>query len=400
MPKDFNTPAFTRSQIPELGLWLKSLAHVEDGGPSFSRSLSEQLLAMGLPIDRSSFTLTTMHPEVLWRTLLWEKGSEPKIIDRAHDLIAQQSFTTSPIPSLLAGGDPIHVPLNQDKLPYPICEDLKKLGYTDYYALGLPFSNGLRAYISLATRAVGGFQLEHREALKALVPDLAQRVELESNYHVTRVLLEIYLGKNASRRVLGGSFKRGQGEKIPAAIWFCDLRGFTELSDKNAPDAVIRILDSYFDIVTHAVDENGGEVLKFIGDAVLAIFPVSSSAKEACERSLKAASLALKKIEDAGPSLCQSLGKLEVGIGLHLGEVMYGNVGGKNRLDFTVISSAVNEASRIESLCKSLETPLLMSSVFAQETASMPLRSLGAHQLKGVGKPLEVFTLESYAKPI
>jgi adenylate cyclase len=283
-------------------------------------------------------------------------------------------------------------------LPFPICDDLRAQGGTDYFAQGLPGSTGEISYISWATRHPTGFSDDAVAALTALSPYLARRIELASAYHGTRALLEVYLGRNAGQRVVEGGFQRGSGELIDAAIWFCDLRGFTALSDERSPQDVVKTLDEYFDCVAGAVMAAGGEILKFIGDATLAIFPAAADAPSACRRALAAAEHALAALERVNVErVARGEPPLAIGVALHLGQVMYGNIGAKDRLDFTVISSAVNEACRLEALCKALETPLALSQAFVEAARPDGLVDLGHHALKGVRAPLRVFTLAHHA---
>jgi adenylate cyclase len=263
--------------------------------------------------------------------------------------------------------------------------------------MALPYANGEVGYISWATQAPGGFPDEAMELLSGLVPYLALRIELESAYHATEVLLEVYLGRNAGRRVAEGAFRRGGGEALEAVIWFSDLRGFTAMSDVTAPAEVVRTLDAYFDCVAGAVMDAGGEVLKFIGDAVLAIFPVGEDARAASRRALQAleagfAALATLNAERAGRGEIP----IDVGVALHIGQVMYGNIGARDRLDFTVISAAVNEACRLESMCKPLATALTMSEAFVTASGIDDAVDLGPRMLKGVRTPVRVFTFERY----
>jgi adenylate cyclase len=192
-------------------------------------------------------------------------------------------------------------------------------------------------------------------------------------------------------------FKRGGSELIPAAIWFCDLRGFTSMSDQMDPRQVVEVLDAYFDRVGGAVAANGGEVLKFVGDASLAIFPVPASGgpAAACQCARRAAEEGLAALEALNRERPTELA-LSIGVALHLGNVMYGNIDSRDRLDFTVISAAVNETCRLESLCKVLKTPLTMSDAFVSALAATHVVDLGAHDLKGVQNKRRVFTLEHY----
>jgi adenylate cyclase len=207
-------------------------------------------------------------------------------------------------------------------------------------------------------------------------------------------LLGVYLGKNAARRVSSGEFQRGRGELIDAAIWFCDVRRFTERSDRTSPGRMIEILDGYFDAFAGAISDQGGEVLKFIGDAVLAIFPLGSDARGACRRALAAVEQAFAALARFNEQLAlRGDDPVEVGVALHRGSVMYGNIGARDRLDFTVISSAVNEASRLESLCKALGTRLALSAAFVEAAELEGVSDLGEHALRGVQAPLRVFTV-------
>jgi adenylate cyclase len=386
---------FDASCVPEVNAWLLGAPHVGDGGQSFARSLAALLRQLGLPLWRASFSLLTKHPEVLWRTLQWHESDGVKAIERQHQTMRDAYFTSSPVALLIDGAAPIRVPLGDGELRFPICRDLKAQGGTDYYAQGLRFSNGEVSYVSWATREAGGFREESVQALDQMMPLLARRIELESAYHATRSLLEVYLGKNAARRVSDGQFRRGGGELIRAAIWFCDLRGFTAISDRVAPSKVVEILDVYFDCVAGVIAEHGGEVLKFIGDAILAIFPLEETAGDACRSALAAAEQALGALEQLNRER-PSEPALAIGIALHVGEVMYGNIGSRERLDFTVISSSVNETSRLEGLCKTLNTPLSLSQAFVSAVERSDIVDMGEQALKGVSSKLRVFTLERF----
>lgn len=384
------------AHLPELQAWLHDVRHVDDGGRSFLAGLAAELCSRGLPLWRANVCLMTMHPEVFWRTVQWHAGEEVEVIARPHELLRSPYYTTSPVAALRAGVPTIRVKLQAGPLPFPICEDLRAKGGTDYLAHGLVFSNGEISYASWTTREPGGFDDEACTALDRLALYLARRVELESAYYATQSLLEVYLGKNAARRVLAGAFRRGEGESIEAAIWFCDLRDFTRTSDSTPAAEVVRLLDAYFDRVSAAISAHGGEVLKFIGDAVLAIFPVGEAhdAARACRSALAAAREALAAVDALSRErVAAGHGALRVGVALHLGNVMYGNIGARDRLDFTVISSSVNEACRLEGLCKVLGTPLTLSEAFVSAVSDEPIVDLGAHELKGVKGKLRVFSL-------
>jgi len=360
--------------------------------------LVERLMRAGVPLWRVNTSLRTLHPEVFIQNLNWERGAGCTVITRAHEVREQEMFQSSPVALIYGGSGVIRQRLDvaSESLEFPVCRELKAKGGTDYVAMPLEFGDGRRTFVSFATDAQGGFTEAHTATLQAVLPALSLRVELASAYHATQSLLEVYLGHNAASRVLAGAFKRGTGERIDAAIWFCDMRGFTTLSDERSPAEVVVALDAYFDRVAGAIDEQGGEVLKFIGDAVLAIFAVDvcGSRANACERALHAGKLALDAMAALNAERATvNAPAMNIGVALHLGSVMYGNIGARSRLDFTVIGAAVNEVCRLESLCKPLGTPLVMSRDFAQACGNERVRSVGSHELKGVSRPVEVFAL-------
>jgi adenylate cyclase len=217
--------------------------------------------------------------------------------------------------------------------------------------------------------------------------------------HGLRSLLEVYLGKNAAQQVLTGSFRRGAGQLLSAAIWFCDLRGFTAFSDARPATEVVATLDRYFETVGGAVEAEGGEILKFIGDAMMAVFPVAEAGPgESCRKALAAASRALAGLEQLNADRsARGQDELRVGIALHLGDVMFGNIGARSRLDFTIIGHSVNEAARLESLSKELHVPLVLSGTFVRAAGMTDAKLLGMYQLRGVRAAQEVFTLASLA---
>ena len=387
----------TAREGPDAGAILRFIAEEprdDHGGAGFMRAFAERLTSAGLPISRVSYALMTMHPEVLWRTVQWRAGAGVAVVDQPHARLDDPFYTESAVAAVRRSSEPVRVRLVPGDLPYPICRDLRDQGATDYYVQPLPFTNGQISYISFATEAREGFSEASLETLESIRRPVARRLELESAYYATRALLDVYLGRNAARRVLAGEFQRGRGELIDAAIWFSDMRGFTALTDRTPPARVIEILDAYFDAVASAVAEHGGEVLKFIGDAVLAIFPVGEDARAACRHALAAGEQALSTLARLNEQ--RATGGQEpiaIGVALHRGMVMYGNIGARDRLDFTVISSAVNEAARLESLCKELGTQLALSGAFAEAATIDDLVDLGEHELRGVTAPLRVYTL-------
>jgi adenylate cyclase len=278
--------------------------------------------------------------------------------------------------------------------------DLFADGMTDYVAMISRFAaDGVigemdGVYSSWATRAPGGFSDSQIAALERLVPFLALAIKSVSLARMTGTLMETYLGRDAGQRVLKGRIVRGIADRIDAVVWFSDLRGFTQITD-TAPEQVIPLLNDYSDVIVSAIHQHDGDVLKLIGDGTLAIFTAADRAN-ACRAALSAAMAARQSIVELNKRRMED-GKpiTQMYLGLHVGEVFYGNVGSRERLDFTVIGPAVNEASRIAAMCRSVDQPVLMSSAFASvEGVKQRLVSVGRYALRGVAHPQELFTLD------
>jgi adenylate cyclase len=242
--------------------------------------------------------------------------------------------------------------------------------------------------VSWTTDRAGGFTDLDIWFLADLVPLLALRLEIEAARFEAGVLLATYLGAEAARRVLAGDIRRGEGRTIRAALWYSDLRGFTALADRSN---VIAVLNRYFECAVGAVEAEGGEILKFIGDAVLAIFPADADAGTACAAALRAAYDADRRLAVENESR-RTAGQAALAqtVALHLGDVTFGNIGGPDRLDFTVIGAAVNELARLEELAPALGDTIVASGSFAA-ACPCPLLARGRHRLRGVADPIEVF---------
>jgi adenylate cyclase len=350
-------------------------------------ALVERLAAAGVRLVRLRLGLNTMHPEVAAVGPTWIRGLGSTRDPVTHRFVERaRASGKQPIPQINDGiVDELHLPLDDANLAeYPVLAEMRARGHTDYFIQLLEFEKR-RSFVAWSSDAPGGFSDGELAVLRAIRPFLCLRSELVSAYEVTHQLLQVYLGQNAARRVLAGAFRRGQGEQIRAVIWICDVRGFTTWVDGAPVGEVLPQLDAHFERVARPITDGGGEILKFIGDALLAIFPIGDDQSDACRRALAAADLALAAVAADG--------RLGMGIGLHLGDVVYGNIGASDRLDFTVIGGAVNEVSRVESLCKELEVPLLCTAAFARALGGAQLKSLGRHGLRGVAEPAELFTL-------
>jgi adenylate cyclase len=257
-------------------------------------------------------------------------------------------------------------------------------------------------YSYWATQRADGFGETDIEDLKRLVPLLALAIKSASLTRIARTLVETYLGRDAGRRVLAGGIVRGIADRIEAVLWFSDLRGYTRITDTSAPEQVIPLLNDYADAIISAIQAKGGDVLKLIGDGTLAIF-TAADREEACLAALAAARLAARSVGELNQRRsAEKVPTTDMYLALHFGEVFYGNIGSKDRLDFTVVGPAVNEVSRVAALCRSVEQPLLLSATFAQAAgkARSRLVSVGRYALRGVSLPQELFTLDPTQAPL
>jgi adenylate cyclase len=273
---------------------------------------------------------------------------------------------------------------------------------TEYLALINRFAGGGAigemdcVYSYWVTDRAGGFAEDDVAALKGLMPGLALAVKAASLARIAATLVETYLGRDPGRRVLGGGIGRGAAERIRAVLWFSDLRGFTRITDTNPPESIIALLNDYAEAVIRSIHEEGGDVLKLIGDGTLAIF-TGANREAACRSALAAAQRALDrvgKLKDQRQTA--GLPATDLYLALHFGRVVYGNFGSRERLDFTVIGPAVNEVSRIAAMCRLIDQPILFSSAFFESLGAEqnPLVSVGRYALRGVQQPQDLFTLD------
>lgn len=361
--------------------------------------VGRRLLAEGVPLARTTMHLRVLHPQFGGATMIW-RPTEPKTDFRlvTRDVFTDQRFLNSPVRALYEGVDGIRqrldLPTEPDANEFGVYADLRAEGITDYVAMPMIFTDGRRHACSWATKQPGGFTTGQLVRINDLLPALAMAVEIRMNRRLARSLLDTYVGRFAGTRILEGDIIRGSGTTLRAAIWTCDMRGFTTISENWPRDDVIAMLNEYFDTMAMPVEAHGGEILKFIGDAMLAVFPLA--APEACANALRAAFEAREGMRELNQRrVARDQPEIGYGIALHVGDVMYGNIGAASRLDFTVIGPAVNEAARLESLSKDLRRRVVLSGPFAGLCGCSAefLTSLGRFRLKGVGGEMEVFGL-------
>ncbi|MGI9590188.1 MAG: DUF427 domain-containing protein [Myxococcota bacterium] len=356
--------------------------------------LARQVVSEGTPLMRANLLVRTLHPQVMGAVHVWTRDEDRvERVELSHEIREEEHFLASPFAHIFDGRGGLRRRLtgSDAKLDFPILCDLAEQGATDYVALPLTFSDGKTHALTLATDAPGGFDVQSLGHIHELLPLLSRLIEVHLQRHTARTLLETYLGQGTGERVLDGLIRRGDGEVIPAVIWWADLRGSTSLAERLPRQRYLQLLNRFFESTAGVVIEHGGEVLKFIGDAVMAIFPLHEH-PDAGERALAAAGEALARIAKANAERPnREEPALEIVLALHQGDVNYGNVGVAGRLDFTATGPAVNEVARLEGLSKSLDQPVVASAACA---ALVPgrLRSLGRHKLRGVSAAQEVFT--------
>ena len=361
------------------------------------RETCKRLNAAGVPIYVFNAWVMTLHPNYFGVVHAWEQGND-EITTRVgtHENWNTPMVQNTPLAVVRDdGASAIRRKLCDPAWPmeYPVLEDYVEAGATDYVAMRLPVSGKSFHMISTATRQPGGFTTAELALIDALTPYMARLTDIQALNYLATTLLDTYVGTDAGRRIMVGNIRRGSAETIRAVIWLCDMRDFTRLSDTLPGDELVALLNDYFDCVGPPVRERGGEILKFIGDAMLAIFRFDDEASRstACRNALDAAKEALRLVDDLNTRRAEAnAAPIGVGIALHLGDVLYGNIGAADRLDFTVIGPAVNLAARIEGLCRPLGERVLMSDAFATASGGEH-RSLGSHDLKGVDTAQTVF---------
>lgn len=359
--------------------------------------LCRRLLDAGAPLCRMSFGFHTLHPRVEACTFTWTRGRNASEACAPHRVEESGASARNPFSQVRQTARSMRWRLDalDPDRDHPELRRLAAEGAVECVAVPLVFSIGPPDAFIVATDTPGGFSQPDSEKFETLADFLAPVLEVIATRRLAKTLLDTYVGRRSGSRVLDGLIRRGDSETITAALWISDLRDSTALSEALPGDRLLALLNAYFELVAAAVTAHGGEILRFIGDAMLAIFPVERDRdiKTACAAALDAALDAFRNL----PSLNQqrqSEGEpaIRFGIGLHVGEAIYGNVGAPDRLDFTVTGPAVNRTARIGGLTKEVDVPLLLSSKFAAQI-ERPLRSLGRHELRGVPKWQVLFTL-------
>lgn len=351
--------------------WLTDGARSAAGPQDVLGELCERLVACGIPLWRVAVLVRTLHPNITGRRFLWRADSGVAISELHFEGLQTAEFLSSPVASVYSSGTALRRRFVDDSATdeFALLRDLRAEGVSDYLASPLFFSDGAVHVASWATRRQGGFTAEQLAGIEAVVAPLARVAEIRALSRNASNLLNTYVGRHTGERILAGQIRRGDTESIHAAIWLSDMRGFTALSDRLPPPTLIALLNRYFDCQVPPIHDHGGEVLKFMGDGLLAIFPVEQklgNADAVCNAALLAAHEARQCVTELSSSAeTEGVHGLRFGLALHVGEVLYGNIGGGNRLDFTCIGPAVNLAARLEKLAGTLGHTVLASSAFA-----------------------------------
>lgn len=402
--------------IDDVADWLMAKALRETDIEEVFQGCCERLRAADIPISRANIGFRTLHPLFRHITLVWRRDQELEKIEHPHGP-ASEEFLISPHFHMIQRNIPLlRRRLSDDDatLDFPVLAEFKQAGGTDYLAYTFLFgkpTNDLAKVDGVVGSwlcdKTGGFSDAEIKVLRRIQRRLAVVCKVSIKDQIARNILDAYLGHHAGKMVHEGTISRGSGERIHAVIWFTDLRASTELSKELPVDEFLSVLNAFFESVADAVLDHGGEVLRFIGDAALAIFPMEGHTtvnprecpvhQAACARAMAAANDAIHRMDLLNRErLALSQSPLGFGIGLHVGDVMYGNIGVPRRVEFSVVGHAANHAAKMETLCKQLNIPLLVSQQFA-EIHRRDWADLGEYPIGGSGVQ-RLFTLPELAQ--
>jgi adenylate cyclase len=377
--------------------WLTDGARSASDDAQLLAGFCERLVDAGIPLWRVGVFLRTLHPDVFGRSAIWREGRGVETGEADFTLPDSEEFQTSPLHTAIATAAPVRHRLTQNAPRNSlVLEELRAQGITDYVAFPLIFTDGSVHVSSMQTREPAGFSKGEVDAMAKIVPPLARVFEVRSLQRTAVTLLDTYVGNRSGARIMAGQIRRGHTDTLHAAIWLSDLRGFTALSDRLPPAAIVDLLNRYFDCQVPSIQKAGGEVLKFMGDGLLAVFPTADDGRderEICESVLAAAREARAAVQGLdymnGGHMAE---RLNFGLALHVGDVLYGNIGGRGRLDFTCIGPAVNLAARMEKLAGNLGRSILASTEFADH-ARGDWADIGEYAVAGFARPQRVFGL-------
>jgi adenylate cyclase len=383
--------AKTHQSALEIIEWLASdESHALDGA-GLVDALAVRLCGAGVPLDRLAFHLRALHPTIFGRSIAWAPGEPVRSFDLGHGEELSERIQRSPVLHAMNTRDWQLV--RTDDANWTLHDLFLGRGLAELCIAPMIHGSSANAVsaISFGTRKEEGFSPAHLALFRRILPAIRGAIELKMWRRTTKTMLDTYIGNDPERHILSGLVRRGDVRTLDAALMFCDLHGFTDLSNRLSSERVLELLNIYFDQVVPSVLQNGGEILKFMGDGVLAVFHDEGGAKASCEAAKKAS----HAIHHRLATLSMPDADLRAGIGLHYGEVHYGNIGSGERLDFTVIGRDVNLTSRLQTLTSQTDQPILQSARFAKLLDLPPSASIGMHRIKGFVDPVEVFACEA-----
>lgn len=396
----------------KLTAWITEAALAGLSELSLVQEFCRRAAKVGLPLHRAVVGVDTLHPVLEGSIFTWKRSEAGQVqqSDYTRAEGVSERWLRSPFYQLLQnGGSSLRRRIGPgfNRGEFPIIDELADEGATDYLAIINRFGADARIgevdsiFSSWTSEDPNGFSDADLAAFDILVPHLALAIKSASFARIAGTLVDTYLGRDAGRRVLAGSITRGIAERISTVLWFSDLEGYTRISDSSAPEHIIPLLNDYADALVSAIHAHGGDVLKFIGDGILAVFS-RGGFEETCQQALAAEADARDRVAELNARRsADGLPVTRFYLGLHVGEVFYGNIGSVDRLDFTVVGPAVNETARIAAMCRSLDQPALLSSAFAAASPECraQLVSVGRYALRGVSRPQELYTLDREAQP-
>jgi adenylate cyclase len=394
---DAVTPAADSARLTAVLDWIVTEGRLEPDLGRFVDGLMKRAVAAGLPIWRFYIGLQVVHPQMAATGVLWRRDGGYEEVPRLHGILTSGAYLGSPMEEVRNSGHPVRYCLTD--LPagaHTVLHELKAGGSVDYIAFPMRLGRrGSTPVASFSTDRPNGFSEAEVADLKRLVDMMGAVAEIFIYRSIAETVTDTYLGHIVGEQILGGQIKRGDGKEINAVLWFSDLRDFTGLNERMSAGELLELLNNYLQLVGGALKAQGGEILKFIGDGVMAYFPAEDALFLPYVTN-SAIAAAQQLIDDIGAANeARAAGghdPVRFGVGLHVGPVTFGNIGTEDRLDFTVIGPAVNRAARLEGLTKQLGVPVLASAEF-NAACTVPLKSLGKHALRGVPEPVEVFTL-------
>lgn len=357
------------AELQKLKDWLIDGGRSATSPSKFMAECCERMVAAGLPLWRVGVFVRTLHPEIFGRNFIWKPGAEVEVGSVDFGILDSPGFHSSPLIIVFQQGLEVRARIDDaESQRFPIIEELRAEGVTDYVALPLFFTDGTIHASSWTTKQPGGFTDDQLAALRGLITPLSRVVEIINWRRMAAGLLDTYVGNSAGERIMGGQIRRGHTETMNAAIWLSDLRGFTALSDRLPAETVVDILNQYFDCQVTAIKKHGGDVLKYMGDGLLAVFPIDEyvgDEQQVCSHVLEAAHESRASIADLNYPVGDAVERFRFGVALHVGRILYGNIGGGNRLDFTCIGPAVNLAARLEKIASQTKRTIVASEGFA-----------------------------------